>query len=88
MARVDYSRPETLVTALRGHDALVITLSGFSPKDTEQKLIEAAGEAGVEWILPNEWAPDTANEALVRDVFVFQSKRKHFSTNSYVSTAC
>ncbi len=71
---VDYDKPETLVEALRGQDALVITLSGHTPKETEARLINAAGEAGVAWILPNEWSPDTANEALVKDVFVFQSK--------------
>ena len=73
---VDYSKPETLVDALRGQDALVITLSGYAPKETEMQLVRAAGEAGVAWILPNEWSPDTANEALVKDVFVFQSKGK------------
>ena len=71
---VDYSKPETLVDALRGQDALVITLSGHAPKDTETKLVNAAGEAGVPWILPNEWSPDTANEAMVKDVFMFQPK--------------
>ena len=72
--KVDYSKPETLVEALRGQDALVITLSGHTPKGTEVQLINAAGEAGVAWILPNEWSPDSANEALVKDVFVFQPK--------------
>lgn len=75
--RVDYSKCATLVEALRGHDALVITLSGHTPKGTEALLVEAAGEAGVPWILPNEWSPDTANEALVKDVFVFESKGMH-----------
>ncbi|KAF2491421.1 NAD(P)-binding protein [Lophium mytilinum] len=53
--------------ALRGQDALIITLSGFAPKVVQTQLINAAGEAGVGWILPNEWAPDTANEVLVQD---------------------
>lgn len=72
--KVDYNKPETLVEALRGQDALVITLSAQIPKETEMQLINAAGEAGVGWILPNEWSPDTANEAMVKDVFPFQSK--------------
>ena len=71
---VDYNKPKTLVEALRGQDALIITLSGHAPKEAESQLITAAGEADVAWILPNEWSPDTANEALVRDVFVFQPK--------------
>lgn len=73
---VDYDDPSTLVAALRGQDALVITLSGRSAiEETEAKLVRAAAEAGVKWILPNEWSPDTANEALVRDLnFLLQMK--------------
>lgn len=78
--KVDYTDPETLVEALRGQDALVITLGGFAPKETDMSLINAAGEAGVPWILPNEWAPDTANEGLLKDVFVFQPKGKNSVT--------
>lgn len=73
---IDYSQPETLVEPLQNQDALVITLGGLAPEGTELALIKAAGEAGVKWIMPNEWCPDTTNEALVKDVFVFQPKRK------------
>lgn len=73
---IDYDRPETLVEALKGQDALVITLSGQTPSEIETKLIHAAGEAGVKWIMPNEWSPDTTHEELVKDVFVFASKGK------------
>lgn len=38
------------------------------------QLVDAAGEAGVAWILPNEWGPDTANEAMVKDLIFFQPK--------------
>ena len=78
--QVDYNKPETLVEALRGQDALVITLSGHTPKEVEMQLINAAGEAAVAWILPNEWSPDTANEALNKDVFIFQPKGEHISS--------
>lgn len=76
--KVDYNKQGTLVEALQGQDALVITLSGYVPKDTQGQLINAAGEAGVAWILPNEWSPDTANEALVKDVFVFQPNGEQY----------
>ncbi|KAK4945986.1 hypothetical protein LTR10_014788 [Elasticomyces elasticus] len=73
--KVDYEKPETLVEALRGQDALVITLSGRSQiQQIEEKLVRAAAEAGVPWILPNEWSPDTANEDVVNDVFILKSK--------------
>lgn len=48
--QVDYSKPDTLVEALREQDALVVTLSGFAPKETQDKLAQAAGEAGVKWM--------------------------------------
>ncbi|KAJ6094626.1 hypothetical protein N7467_002139 [Penicillium canescens] len=71
---IDYSKPETIVEALKGQHALVITLGGRAPNEINLQLINAAGEAGVPWILPNEWGPDTANEDLVKDVVVFQPK--------------
>lgn len=74
VSKIEYDKPETLVEALKGQDALVITLGGLAPKEIDMKLVNAAGEAGVPWILPGEWAPDTANEGLVKDVFVFQPK--------------
>jgi len=74
VTKVDYSKPTTIVEALNNRDALVITLSGFVPPDTQSKLIHAAAEAGVPWIFPNEWSPDTANEGLVKDVAMFQTK--------------
>ncbi|KAJ4346401.1 uncharacterized protein N0V89_010330 [Didymosphaeria variabile] len=56
---VDYSTPSTLTSALEGQDALIITLSVTAPPDTQSKLIHAAAEAGVPWILPNEYGGDT-----------------------------
>ncbi|KAH8813010.1 hypothetical protein F5884DRAFT_751303 [Xylogone sp. PMI_703] len=91
---VDYSKPETLVEALRGQEALVITISGHAPiREIEEKLIRAAGEAGVPWILPNEWSPDSAHEGIVNDVFIFKSKvaaRKlieEIGKSSYIAVA-
>ncbi|KAL2074983.1 hypothetical protein VTL71DRAFT_8763 [Oculimacula yallundae] len=73
---VDYSNPTSLMSALKGQDALIITLSGHTPnlQETENTIVTAAAEAGVPWIFPNEWSPDTANEDLVNDVFIFKSK--------------
>ena len=63
------------LTLLRAtSDALVITLNGRAPHETETQLIKAAGEAGVKWILPNEWSPDSTHEGMFLDVFIFQSK--------------
>lgn len=71
LKKVDYSKLETVVEALRGQDALVVTLSGHA-LGLQDDLTKAAGEAGVPWILPNAWGPDLTNEALVRDVPMFK----------------
>lgn len=55
---VDYSSHESLVNALRGQQVLILTMSTSAPQDTQQKLIAAAKEAGVQWILPSEYGTD------------------------------
>lgn len=58
----------TLVAALRDQDALLITLSVTVPEGTERKLIRAAADAGVPWVLPNDWGCDTTIEDVVNDI--------------------
>jgi hypothetical protein len=58
---VDYNSHESLVNALRGQQALILTMSTSAPQDTQQKLIFAAKEAGVQWILPSEYGTDHTN---------------------------
>lgn len=54
---VDYNDHESIVSALRGNDFLVISMSVFAP-DAQPKLIAAARDAGVKWIMPNEYGID------------------------------
>ncbi|KAK5119883.1 hypothetical protein LTR85_007209 [Meristemomyces frigidus] len=72
IAKVDYNDPVTIVEALKGQDALIVTLGVFAPPDTQAKLVQAAANAGVPWVLPNEWSPDTTNEGLLKDIAPFQ----------------
>ncbi|KAF3384378.1 Pinoresinol reductase 1 [Penicillium rolfsii] len=59
---VDYSSLDSLVAALKGHDAVVNTLSvGLVPQDVHLRLVEAAQAAGVQRFLPSEFGCDTAN---------------------------
>ena len=68
VAKVDYDDKSSIVEALKGQDALIITLSVRAPKGTQAKFIEAAAEAGVAWIMPNEYSPDFGgNEQFGRD---------------------
>jgi hypothetical protein len=63
VARVDYNNPDTITAALKGHDALIITLSVTAARDTQEKLVRAAAEASVPWILPNEFGMYNTEEA-------------------------
>ncbi|KAF3001745.1 hypothetical protein E8E14_006988 [Neopestalotiopsis sp. 37M] len=74
-APVDYGDHASLVAALAGHDVLVITLAVAAPGDTQEKLVTAAVEAGVEFILPNFWGVDTADEKLGSDILLGLKER-------------
>lgn len=74
VAKVDYSSDHSsLVSALRGQDCLVITLAVAAPPDTSTKLIDAASEAGVRWVLPNEWGEEYLDEAYNQDIMFAQA---------------
>lgn len=68
VARVDYADRASLISALQGQDALIITMGNRAPPDQQTKLIEAAAEAGVRWILPNEYGYDIADPGLHKDI--------------------
>ncbi|KAF4119658.1 putative protein YbjT [Geosmithia morbida] len=93
VTKVDFADPLTLTASLKGQDALVMTLSLSSPLETEAQLIRAAADAGVPWVLPNDWSPDTDDEALVKDISVLQPRaeaRKLISRlgkSSYISVS-
>ncbi|KAK8046641.1 hypothetical protein PG996_014705 [Apiospora saccharicola] len=70
VAKVDYDNHDSLIAALRGHDVLIITMSVQAPKESQLKLVDAAADAGVRWILPNEWGLDQTNEALADGAFM------------------
>ena len=68
VARVDYDKPDTIVEALKGQDAFIITMNVMAAKDTSQKLIRAAADAGVPWVLPNEFGMFTTEDATMDTV--------------------
>lgn len=53
--KIDYAAQDSIVTALKGQDALVITMNTRAPQEQVAQLINAAAAAGVKWIIPNEW---------------------------------
>ncbi|KAI0016257.1 CipA protein [Xylariomycetidae sp. FL0641] len=70
IAKVDYNNKSTLVDALKGQDALIITMNRHAPEQVTSDLIEAAAEANVPYVLPNEWCPDMAHEPMGSDALM------------------
>ena len=76
--KIDYANPASIVDALKGHDALVITMNTMAPPEQQTKLIEAAAEANVPWILPNEYGYDITNPGLEKDIAPIGEKHKAY----------
>ena len=57
---VDYSKPETLVDALRGQDAVISTFN-HAFLGHQRTLLDAAVTAGVQRFIPSEYGSDTLN---------------------------
>ena len=68
--KVNYSDHSELVRVFTGQDVLIITMGVMAPKESQTQLIDAAVEAGVRWIMPNEWGTDHANIQAGKDVLL------------------
>ncbi|TLD27641.1 NAD(P)-binding protein [Venturia nashicola] len=70
IAEVDYNDDgRSLISALRGHQFLIITMAATAPRDTHSKIVKAAAEAGVPYIMPNVHGIDQFNDTLRREAF-------------------
>jgi len=91
---VDYDSHESLIAALKGQDCLIITLSVFAPQDQQGKLIKAAADAGVPWIVPNEYGSDGTNEQVNKDIRIGVRKKEardlieKLGVSSWLGIAC
>lgn len=72
VANVDYNDVESLTSALKGHDALVSTMSSASI-DQQHKLVDAAMAAGVKRLIPSEFGCDISKPE-TRQLPVFAQK--------------
>ncbi|KAM0327608.1 hypothetical protein ACHAQA_005901 [Verticillium albo-atrum] len=68
VAKVDYDDDESLVKALQGQHCLIITLAMTAADDVQDKLIQAAAKAKVEFVVPNWFGIDPANEKMLADL--------------------
>jgi hypothetical protein len=55
---VDYNDQASIVSGLKGNEFLLITLALGVPEDTHRKLVEAAAEAGVRYVMTNAYGVD------------------------------
>jgi hypothetical protein len=92
--KVDYNDQSSLVEALKGQDALIITMAITAPPDQETKLVEAAAEAGVPWVIPNEFGGNGLNEEVGRDILIGVQKKKNrdhieeLGKSSWIGISC
>jgi hypothetical protein len=75
VSKVNYDDKTSLINALKGQDLLLITMSVFAPPDSQIKLIEAAKEAGVPWIVPNGYGADMTDEPLATESLLGASQK-------------
>lgn len=68
--KVNYDDRNSLINAMKGQDALIITMKPMAPPDSQIKIIDAAVEAGVEYIMPNEYGIDVNNKSLAEETMV------------------
>jgi len=62
VAKVDFSDHQALVNALKGNEALVFSFGEvFNHEKSSKEIIDAAIEAGVQRVIPNEFGGDMVN---------------------------
>lgn len=69
VAEVNYDDPnqESLISALKGQQFLIITLSVRAPPDLHSKIVRAAVKAGVPYVMPNVYGFDVFNKSLQQE---------------------
>jgi NAD(P)H-binding len=96
VVRVNYNSDDNteLVEALKGQQALIITMSVTAPSDTISKLVQAAAEADVPYVLPNWYGHDPADEKMCDDILFTPFKTRiiaefeSLGASSYIMLAC
>ena len=92
--RIDYADQTSIVEALQGQDALVITMGARAPPEQQRKLIEAAAAANVPWVLPNEWGSDITDAGLSKDIPLVGMKAQYreqieqLGKSSWIAVTC
>ena len=90
---VNYDDEATIVEALKGQDALIVTMGVTAPPEQQTKLINAAAKAGVKYVVPNEYGYDWDDTGAGKDTFlgtrcVPYRKQIEELGMSWISVAC
>lgn len=96
VARINYDDEESVVSALKGQQFLVITLPAGRrpPSDTHSILVKAAAQAGVPYVMPNSYGSDIMNQRLREDNLVGAGGFQRFKeiesigVSSYIAMVC
>jgi uncharacterized protein YbjT (DUF2867 family) len=71
----NYNDQSFLVSALQGHDVVLLTI-GRLGRDSQIPIIQAAAKSGVGWVVPSEFGPDPY-APLVKESPIIASKKKY-----------
>lgn len=91
---INYDDESTIVEALKGQQFLIITVAVTVPQDTESKLIRAAAEAGIPYVMPNAYGPDPVNDKMMTENLIglpFQRARREIEqlgVSKWVAFGC
>ncbi|GAB7350133.1 hypothetical protein MBLNU459_g0805t1 [Dothideomycetes sp. NU459] len=83
-----------LVEALRGQEALIVTMAVTAPRDTTLRISRAAAAAGVSFVLPNWYGHDDAANDLCKDSLLLPASEglkaefKTFTDTAYIFLVC
>lgn len=77
VVKVDYDDQEALISALQGQQFLAITFSVMAPPELHTKIVEAAGKAGVPYIMMNSYGSDVMNTKLAQDTMYDHAVKKY-----------
>lgn len=88
MTQVDYEADiQELVSALKGQEFLIITLSVAAPAKVHSIIVKAAGEAGVPYVMPNFYGGDIQNPAIMRESMHAKAYRERLADFEAVDTS-
>ena len=77
VAKGSYDDTSFLESTLRGQDVLILTFHVLTKPETQFAFIRAAANAGVPWIVPNEWGCDGFNKPLADSVVIIKKNEQY-----------